>query len=72
MAFALKVLDGSEEEWPLIVATILEQINYSNRATIEDLLRISQVNITNDAGKSVGYSKAVFDLTLGALPHANQ
>ncbi|NOU98870.1 asparaginase [Paenibacillus sp. LMG 31457] len=63
LAFALKVLDGSEEEWPLIVASILEQIDYTNRATIDDLYRISQVKISNDANRIVGYSKAVFDLT---------
>ncbi|SDM81240.1 asparaginase [Paenibacillus sp. yr247] len=63
LAFALKVMDGSEEEWPLIIATILEQIGYSNRATIDDLYRISQVQIRNDASRPVGYSKAVFNLT---------
>ncbi|MBP1964577.1 asparaginase [Paenibacillus aceris] len=63
LAFALKVLDGSEEEWPLIVASILEQINYPNHATIDDLYRISQATIRNDANRIVGFSKAVFDLT---------
>ncbi|MDD9268214.1 asparaginase [Paenibacillus sp. GCM10023248] len=62
VAFALKVLDGSEEEWPLIVASILEQLQYPNRDTIEALYRISQRTIRNDANVTVGYSKAVFKL----------
>lgn len=62
IAFALKVLDGSEEEWPLIVASILEQLQYANRTTIEELYRISQVTIRNDANVTVGYSQAVFEL----------
>ncbi len=62
LAFALKVMDGSEEEWPLIVASILEQIGYSNRDTVEKLYRISQAHIYNDGKTQVGYSKAVFRL----------
>lgn len=62
LAFALKVLDVSEEEWPLIAASVLEQLGYSNRATIEALYRISQAVIRNDAHVTVGCSKAVFKL----------
>ncbi len=61
-AFALKVTDGSEEEWPLIIAAILEQIGYSNRETIEGLYRISLAQIRNDANRPVGHSQAVFRL----------
>ena len=62
MAFALKVMDGSEEEWPHIVAAILEQIGYSNKTTIENLYRIAPTQIRNDGGKPVGESRTVFRL----------
>ncbi|WP_274365108.1 asparaginase [Paenibacillus thermotolerans] len=62
IAFALKVLDGSEDEWPLIIASILEQINYDNKETIERMYRLSQREIRNDASIVVGSSKAVFHL----------
>jgi len=62
LAFALKVTDGSEEEWPLIVASILEQIGYSNRETIERMRRIGPKDIRNDNGLVIGESRSVFRL----------
>ncbi|MFD0957954.1 asparaginase [Paenibacillus chungangensis] len=62
MAFALKVNDGSEEEWPIIVASILEQIGYSNRATIDRMYRIGPPEIRNDNGLIIGRNQAVFRL----------
>ena len=63
LGFALKVMDGTEEQWPLIVATILEQIGYKNKQTIQRLYEISHRDIYNDNDKLVGEKKAVFDLT---------
>lgn len=62
LSFALKVLDGSEDEWTLIVATILEQINYKNKETIRRLYEEFPVEIKNDNQRIVGKSKAVFTL----------
>ncbi|XEC95758.1 asparaginase [Paenibacillus tarimensis] len=62
LAFALKVLDGSEEEWPLIIASILEQIGYDNRETIDRLYRLTPTEIKNDGQTIVGENKAVFKL----------
>ncbi|MFC4600357.1 asparaginase [Cohnella hongkongensis] len=65
LAFALKVIDGSEEEWPLIVASILEQIGYGNADTIARMYRIGGRVIRNDNGAAVGENKAVFSLKMG-------
>ncbi|KQO18699.1 asparaginase [Paenibacillus sp. Leaf72] len=62
VAFALKVLDGSEEEWALIIASILEQINYSNRVTIDLMYQLASRELKNDSGLLVGTNKAVFQL----------
>lgn len=62
MSFALKVLDGSELVWPNIVASILEQIGYDNRETIERLYALSPKQIKNDNQVIVGERKAVFTL----------
>lgn len=64
MAFALKVLDGSEEEWPIVVASILEQIGYRNRDTIERMRRIGPADIRNDNGVVIGENRSVFTLEL--------
>lgn len=62
LGIAIKIMDGSEDEWPFIVASILEQINYSNKATIKRLHDIFTMEIKNDNNKIVGMSKTVFTL----------
>ncbi|KAA0965653.1 asparaginase [Sporosarcina sp. ANT_H38] len=62
MSFALKVMDGSELVWPIIVASILEQIGYENQGTIERLYELSPKVIINDNLTVVGERKIVFDL----------
>lgn len=61
-AFALKVLDGSEDEWPLIVASILEQIGYDNRETIGRMYELAPIDIRNDNKLVVGRNQTVFTL----------
>lgn len=63
MGFSLKILDGTEEQWPLIVAGILEQINYQNKDTIERLLALSKKDIFNDNNKLVGHKEVSFTLS---------
>ncbi|KIL42197.1 asparaginase [Gordoniibacillus kamchatkensis] len=60
LGFAFKVLDGSEDEWPLIAASILEQIGYPGRETIDRMYALAPQDIVNDNGKVVGMNKAVF------------
>lgn len=62
LGFAIKVMDGSEEEWPFIVASILEQIDYKNKETIERLYRVFPLDVKNDNNKIVGFSKVKFKL----------
>lgn len=62
LGVALKILDGSEEEWPLIVATILAQLGYEGAETIGRLRELAASDIVNDNGLVVGESRAVFRL----------
>ncbi|RXZ82470.1 asparaginase [Paenibacillaceae bacterium] len=62
MAFALKVMDGSESKWALIVASILEQIGYTNADTIARLYRLCPEQTVNGSGTAVGEQQAVFRL----------
>ncbi|WP_085522796.1 asparaginase [Tuberibacillus sp. Marseille-P3662] len=54
VSFALKVLSGSEEVWPLLVASLLEEIAYDNQATIDRLRSLRSPVIRNDSGEPVG------------------
>jgi len=60
--FALKVLSGSEDVWPNVLASILEQIGYSNKQTIESLRNLRPAVVKNDAGIIVGEVKEKFSL----------
>lgn len=62
VAFALKVIDGSETPWPIAVASILEQIGYSNQATIDRLYTVVPKEIKNDNHIVVGERRAAFTL----------
>lgn len=62
LGIAIKIMDGSEDEWPFIVAAILEQINYSNQETIDRLHRVFKLEVINDNNKPVGISKIAFRL----------
>lgn len=62
LGFAIKIMDGSEDEWPFIVASILEQIDYKNKETIKRLHDIFPLEIKNDNNKIVGINKTVFEL----------
>jgi L-asparaginase II len=54
LCFVLKVLNGSEDVWPNIVASILEQIGYTNKQIIRTLGDLKTSIIRNDAGVEVG------------------
>ncbi|MED1825620.1 asparaginase [Brevibacillus agri] len=62
ISFSLKVLDGSEAVWPLVIAGILEQIAYSNKETIARLHALSPKEIANDNRLIVGEKRPVFVL----------
>lgn len=62
VGISIKIIDGSEEEWPIIVAEILTQLEYKNKETINRLLKIYPKAVINDNKKIVGHSKVVFKL----------
>jgi L-asparaginase II len=62
IAVALKVLDGSEDEWPIVIASILEQLGYGNSETIERMYGLAPRELRNDGGLVVGENRAVFKL----------
>ncbi|MED1953981.1 asparaginase [Brevibacillus centrosporus] len=62
ISFSLKVIDGSEQVWPLIIASILTQINYENQETIQRLHDLVPTEIKNDNQLVVGEKRAVFTL----------
>ncbi|MFW5435125.1 asparaginase [Paenibacillus apiarius] len=62
MGIAFKVMDGSEDQWPLIVAHILKEIEYPNVETIERLKRLSPAETKNDNDRIVGYREPKFHL----------
>lgn len=57
ISIALKVFSGSELVWPILVADLLKELNYSNEETIENLLAIRPRAILNDSGKPIGETK---------------
>lgn len=59
---AFKILDGSEEEWGLIVRSILEQLNYSGEDTLAKLREAFTGVIYNDGGTRVGHADTEFKL----------
>jgi L-asparaginase II len=62
LGIALKIEDGSEESWPLIIAGILEQIQYKNKETIEKVNQLATRFVVNDNQKLVGKNKKAFQL----------
>lgn len=62
IGIALKVMDGSEDVWPQIIAKILEDLDYKNKATIEALNELSPKQLTNDGNLIVGERKTVFNI----------
>lgn len=68
LGFALKVLDGSEEVWPNIVASILEQIQYTNKETITRLRALHPAIMKNNGGMEVGALQEMFILNKKELP----
>ena len=62
IGIAFKVMDGSEDQWPIIAADILEQIQYPTTATIERLKKLSPAETKNDNARVVGIRKPAFTL----------
>jgi L-asparaginase II len=64
LGISFKILDGSEEEWGLIVYSILKQLGYSGTDTMEKLREAFTGIIYNDGGTKVGHADTEFQLQL--------
>lgn len=62
LGVAFKILDGSEEEWGLIVQSILDQLGYSQKNTLNKLRTAFSGVIYNDGGTRVGHADTDFRL----------
>lgn len=59
---SLKLEDGTEDMWPVIIREILVQLHYDNQDTLEKLKKLRPDYIVNDNQDHVGTIKTVFDL----------
>ena len=62
LGIALKVKDGNEAIWPIIMREIFKQIGYYNEETDKMLLSQNSGIVINDNGTEVGRAEAVFTL----------
>lgn len=62
LGVTFKILDGSEEEWGYVAESILDQIGYQNKKTMDRLKEAFTKDIYNDEGKKVGRAETVFKL----------
>lgn len=62
LGIAFKILDGSEEEWGLIVQSILNQLGYNQKNTLDKLRAAFSGVIYNDGGTRVGHADTAFRL----------
>ena len=62
LGIALKVKDGNEAIWPIIMREIFKQIGYYNEETDKMLLSQNSGVVINDNGTEVGKAEAVFTL----------
>ncbi len=62
IGISLKLKDGTEAVWPLVIREIFRQIGYYNADTFRMLESLNSGVIHNDNGTAVGSCKAVFTL----------
>ncbi|MEN6315930.1 MAG: asparaginase [Clostridiaceae bacterium] len=62
LGVAIKIKDGTEEPWPVVIAEILRQLNYDNLDTIHKLEALCPSEILNDNGVVVGKIETCFKL----------
>ncbi|MGG3506044.1 asparaginase [Paenibacillus lautus] len=63
LGISFKIADGSEEEWGWVAESILEQIGYNNKTTIDRLKAAYPKDLYNDEGLKVGRVETAFKLT---------
>ena len=63
LGIALKIKDGTEAIWPILIREIFKQIGYYRKDTFDMLERLNNGTIINDNGTPVGRCEPVFQLT---------
>lgn len=62
LGVAIKIEDGTEDVWPIVIAEILRQLGYKNQKTFELLASLAPATILNNNKTTVGSKKTVFKL----------
>lgn len=62
ISIALKIINGSEDPWPNVIASLLEQINYANKNTIERIKKL-KLSVKSDSGNIVGETVSMLDIS---------
>ena len=57
---AIKLADGTNGMWPMIIAAVLRELGYKNAGTYELLEGLCHETIVNDNGDAAGTRRAVF------------
>ena len=63
IGISLKIKDGTEAIWPILIKEIFKQIGYYNEKTFKMLDSLNNGTIINDNGTPVGICRPVFRLT---------
>ncbi|NMA94673.1 MAG: asparaginase [Clostridiales bacterium] len=62
LGFAIKLMDGTAGTMPIIIASILEMIDYRDSQIVDTLYRLFPVDIKNDNENIVGRKEVVFTI----------
>ena len=62
LGIALKIKDGTEAIWPILIREIFKQVGYYRKDTFDMLDRLNNGTIVNDNGTPVGHCDPVFRL----------
>lgn len=62
LGIALKIKDGTEAIWPILIREIFKQVGYYRKDTFDMLDRLNNGTIVNDNGTPVGHCGPVFQL----------
>lgn len=63
IGISIKLADGTENTWPIIISEIFRQIGYNNLYTMEILRKLHDGIIYNDLKYPIGHCETVFKLT---------
>lgn len=62
LGIALKIEDGTEDSWPIVICGILEQLDYKEQEIFEILHKLYSSHIVNDNKTIVGEKRVAFKL----------